>query len=462
MADEDTPTVNKPPQPVQRRIIRGKAPEIPIFERKNWLIHLHYVRKEFKTCKALIQEQLHETNGRCEFALYVQALIERLEGNIQSSLEIFQKAQQLNSTSPNTMKQVARSLFLLGRHRAALEAYNEAARLSSRDWEIFHNQGICYIHLKDYGQARECLRKAIRLNSAVASFIQLGRVYLLQGEVNMALDLYTHAVNFNPENPDMMSTLGLLYLETGETQKAFNLLGNALTYDPTHFKSILGAGSMIQRQGDYDVALTKYKVATESAPESPQLWNNIGMCFFGKNKYVAAVSCLKRAAYLAPFEWQIAYNLGLVHLVLQQYASAFHFLSTALNLKPRNGQLFMLLAVALTHLDDFENAKQAYEQAIVLEPKNPTIHLNYCIGLYNAGERAAAAKQHSLFERKFASDDSNDVDPEVLATSASIGPSLHVGEGLVWKDGGTENGETERNKKAESNVRKSEAMTDGE
>ena len=30
-------------------------------------------------------------------------------------------------------------------------------------------------------------------------------------------------------------------------------------------------------------------------PESPQLWNNIGMCFFGKKKHVAAVSCLKRA-----------------------------------------------------------------------------------------------------------------------------------------------------------------------
>ena len=212
----------------------------------------------------------------------------------------------------------------------------------------------------------------------------------------------------------------------------------------------------------------------------------------------------------------------------RRYASAFHFLSTALNLKPRNGQLFMLLAgeprlsvggwrgyvnllsflhsiivrnsrphslgrlrerktgVRASHSVRTVRASESLNQPLIsrfssrLNRKNPTIHLNYCIGLYNAGERAAAAKQRSLFERKFASDDSNDVDPEVfvrrglycvmcymgiskvLATSASIGPSLHVGEGLVWKDGGTENGETERNKKAESNVRKSEAMTDGE
>jgi Tfp pilus assembly protein PilF len=79
-------------------------------------------------------------------------------------------------------------------------------------------------------------------------------------------------------------------------------------------------------------------------PESPQLWNNIGMCFFGKKKHVAAVSCLKRASYLAPFDWKILYNLGLVHLTMQQYASAFHFLSASINLRPNRGQTFMLLA----------------------------------------------------------------------------------------------------------------------
>lgn len=44
---------------------------------------------------------------------------------------------------------------------------------------------------------------------------------------------------------------------------------------------------MIQDEGDFDVALAKYRAAATQIPESPQLWNNIGMCFFGKKKYVA-------------------------------------------------------------------------------------------------------------------------------------------------------------------------------
>jgi hypothetical protein len=59
-----------------------------------------------------------------------------------------------------------------------------------------------------------------------------------------------------------------------------------------------------------DVALVKYRVAAVQTPNSAQLWNNIGVCFFGKGKNVAAVACLKRAVYFTPFEWIISYNLG--------------------------------------------------------------------------------------------------------------------------------------------------------
>lgn len=38
----------------------------------------------------------------------------------------------------------------------------------------------------------------------------------------------------------------------------------------------------LQDHQDMDVALVKYRVAAAASPNCPQLWNNIGMCFFGK------------------------------------------------------------------------------------------------------------------------------------------------------------------------------------
>lgn len=99
---------------------------------------------------------------------------------------------------------------------------------------------------------------------------------------------------WNPEDPDLLTTLGLLHLQLGEPQQAFEALGGALTFDPNHGMAILAAGCMMQEHGDFDVALSKYRVAATSLPESPQLWNNIGMCNFGKKKFVAVSSIVAR------------------------------------------------------------------------------------------------------------------------------------------------------------------------
>ena len=115
---------------------------MPTLERRNWLIHLHYTRKEFDACKSIIRSQLDETRGMCEYANYIQGLVLRHEGKIQESLEMFQICNILNPNSADHIKQMARSLFLLGRHKLAIEAYRQAeARSEKQDWEICHNLG---------------------------------------------------------------------------------------------------------------------------------------------------------------------------------------------------------------------------------------------------------------------------------------------------------------------------------
>lgn len=414
----------------------GKALEIPLFERRNWLLHLHYVRKEYPICKALINEILTEAAGMCEYAVYVKALILREEGEIQESLDAFQQCVQINQSNPTNLKQVARSLFLLGRHKAALQVYNEALKVCPHDWEIFHNQGVCYMYTKDTDKAKECLQTALHLSKHDITYKILGKCYLNEHNIEEAVAVFKKAVEFSPENPELMTTLGLLYMQLNENQKAFEMLGNALVYDPCNVKAILAAGAMIQDQGDFEVALTKYHNASTKIPESPQLWNNIGMCFFGKTKYVAAISCLKRAIYLAPFEWTIMYNLGLVHITMQQYASAFHYLTAAVTIKPKLAKLYMLLAITLTNLDAHENAKQAYEQALKYNTSDPEISLNYAIFLCNKNERQAAIQQLVAYKEKIKATDGqkqSNIDSDTEEIINQLEAKLQTGSLFVEK-----------------------------
>ncbi len=119
------------------------------------------------------------------------------------------------------------------------------------------------------------------------SFLMLAKLFIKEGNYTVAIDVLTKANEFNLESPEILTLLGLLYMRDRQFQKSFEALGTALTYNPTHYKGILAVCNMIQIHNDHDVALNKYRIAADTAPESSRLWNNIGMCFFGKKKYVA-------------------------------------------------------------------------------------------------------------------------------------------------------------------------------
>ncbi|XP_076809666.1 BBSome complex member BBS4-like isoform X1 [Clavelina lepadiformis] len=413
--------------------IRGRknTPQLPIIERRNWLIHRHFVRKEYDTCKSLIQEQLKETRGQCEYAIYIQAMIMRNEGDIQNSLELFQACHLLNSKNPDNLKQVAKNLILLGKHKGALECYNHAAELGEKDWDICHCLGVCYQFLKQYDKAEASYQEALSRNRHIVTYSALSKLYLEKDEPEKAMSLLQKAVEFSPENTELLTSLGLLHLRKNNFHRAFELLGQALTFDPENYKAILAAGSLMQKHGDYDVALTKYRVAAQKVPESASLWNNIAMCFFGKKKYVAAISCLKRANYLSPFDWRILYNLGLLHLTMEQYASAFQFTSSALTLKPDHGPLFTLLAVALTNLEQTENAERAYEQAAKLNPTDHHTMINFCVFLHNQNRSKEAGKVLRKFYKNLPTEKNANLDKEMLDVGKKLSAALNVGDKLV-------------------------------
>lgn len=53
------------------------------------------------------------------------------------------------------MLQVGRSLYLLGKHRAAGEVYDEAIKLQDDDAELWLHKGMCAVQLRDYDRC-EC------------------------------------------------------------------------------------------------------------------------------------------------------------------------------------------------------------------------------------------------------------------------------------------------------------------
>lgn len=85
----------------------------------------------------------------------------RQEGKIQESFDMFQACAMMNPKNASYLKQIARSLFLLGKSKTAVDVFNEAAKLTPDDWvkhtvKCFHWELLQSEYYRKYSIGKVC------------------------------------------------------------------------------------------------------------------------------------------------------------------------------------------------------------------------------------------------------------------------------------------------------------------
>ena len=110
----------------------------------------------------------------------MKALILRIKGNIHESLELFKKCHLLNPSNIEYLKQFGRSLYLLGRHKAAIEVFDEVISQQAKDWEVYFYKGLSYKFLRIYDEAIANFTQANLIHKHENTFIELGRMFQIK------------------------------------------------------------------------------------------------------------------------------------------------------------------------------------------------------------------------------------------------------------------------------------------
>ena len=83
----------------------------------------------------------------------------------------------LNPNNNEYLKQFGRSLYLLGKHKQAIEMLDECLQLKQDDWEVYFYKGLCFRYTRQYEDAISSFLKANELHVSENTFLELGRVY---------------------------------------------------------------------------------------------------------------------------------------------------------------------------------------------------------------------------------------------------------------------------------------------
>lgn len=401
----------------------------------NWLLHLHFVRREYVRCEGLLQR----SEGSSDYGHYLRGLIYlQKDGDARSALELF-------SSQPGNhlcLRACLRCLVLLGQHQKVHDLIRERGLVADpSDWQIWNLIGTSFFHLGNFPLAKDALQRATQATNRSEPFLALSKCYMADGDVKSAVFVLRKASELAPEDTAILVRLGILLRSSGMTAKGADKLMQLQHKSATTHGDLqlaLATGAVLQEtRHDVDGALYRYKMANKF--ESSGLWNNVALCFASRKKLVGAVSCLFRARYLNPLDWRISYNLGLLHLHLGQFASSFHFLKASASTSSGYPLVVSLIGVVLESLRDVPGAAKAHaaaaqaaasiafpipilNNAVFLLINNGAVSKDQIVDLLLEFEKCWVIRRQS----------DSDFDADTMRLATKLAVAVHVAHHMAW------------------------------
>ncbi len=123
-------------------------------------------------------------------------------------------------------------------------------------------------------EEREKLRTASEYNT------ELGLAYLRQGRDQAAMDKLKKAIEQDPQNANAHHYLAVLYQKLGEAKKADREYWQALQYAPDDPNLLNNYGAFLCARGHYDKAISLFRRVLKDPlyPARQSVYENIGLC----------------------------------------------------------------------------------------------------------------------------------------------------------------------------------------
>jgi len=141
-----------------------------------------------------------------------------------------------------------------------------------------------------------------------------------------------------------------------------------------YLKGVTAAG-----EGDFALAESYLKDASQFAPESSEVWNELAKVYLQESKFGEAITAYNRAKSLNPENKEIYYGLGLAYLRLKKNALARLQYETIIKRFPKEREAYLLLADLYTSAGLSNAALNTYRQILTFLPDNPLILYNYAV-----------------------------------------------------------------------------------
>ena len=207
---------------------------------------------------------------------------------------------------------------------------------------------------------------------------QQGNVLMMIGQVNMAIERYSHAIGLNPNNASTYNNRGAAYSDKNEIDRAIDDYTQAIELDTDYADAYYNRGNACHNKREYDRAIVDYNRAIELKPNYAEAYYNRGVTYSEKSDFDSAIVDYNRAIELKPNYAEAYYSHGVAYHNKGDFDRAIVDYNKAIALNPNYAEAYSNRGVAYINKGDVDRAIVDYTEAIALNP-------NYAEAYYNRG-----------------------------------------------------------------------------
>lgn len=279
-------------------------------------------------CQSRFNDQ--PRNPECSFYLSLTA---QQRGNWKKSLELLQRAIQLDPKNAKYHSGAGDALYMLGQHAESARSYETALAIAPQHTGALNNLAVVYSMQGKNTEAEELLQRSLSLDPcqtaawlnlcsavekldfrendvvdyarrAVAlaprdprTYGFLGKGLLRQGDAAAALEAMNVAIALDPRNPDIHYNIGISYFQLGAVPEAIHSFQTALAIDSRHGKTYLALADILYRLGEFVAAEEACLTASEIYCDPLTTHLTLAKILFALDRHDEALKCY--AQYLA-------------------------------------------------------------------------------------------------------------------------------------------------------------------
>ncbi|MGZ8844733.1 MAG: trypsin-like peptidase domain-containing protein [Pyrinomonadaceae bacterium] len=208
----------------------------------------------------------------------------------QRALPYFQQATDADNAYAEAWAQAGFCHEKLGRHSEAIEASKKAVSIRPSA-ESYFNIGLANYYLKQYREAEQAYRQAIKLDpyNAADAYYALGLTYRDWGQFDDEVAAYKHAIRLRPDYASAYERLGQRYLQLKKYGDAIEAFKQLAMLKPGDASAQNNLGETYAAAGRNDEGVEAFRQAIRLQPDFGKAYFNLGKTLLARGERDAAI-----------------------------------------------------------------------------------------------------------------------------------------------------------------------------